>query len=192
MQLQLLGEPQVHNSLAAAAVAREAGLTVGQIAELLSAATVQSPWRMETTTRADGVTIINDAYNANPNSMRHSLQALAAVARGVGRCTIAVLGRMNELGDDSQAAHEGVGRIAADLGLDQLIVIGGDEARWMQQAAHAVGATTVHMPDQHTALQLLRCTLRSGDVVLIKASRGVELQQLASALLEPDPDPVGA
>ncbi|GAB2966733.1 UDP-N-acetylmuramoyl-tripeptide--D-alanyl-D-alanine ligase [Streptomyces pseudoechinosporeus] len=192
VHLKFVGRPQVHNSLAAAAVARDAGLPVSQIAELLSAATTQSPWRMETHTRADHVTIVNDAYNANPDSMRSSLDALAAMARGRDQRAIAVLGRMNELGDDARTAHEDIGRHAATLNLDQVIVVGGDEAGWMQQAASDAGAHAVHLPDQETALQLLHSTLQPGDVVLVKASRGVQLQQLAQALLQPDPGTAGA
>ncbi|MFM9493684.1 UDP-N-acetylmuramoyl-tripeptide--D-alanyl-D-alanine ligase [Streptomyces galilaeus] len=192
VQLQLVGEVQIPNSLAAAAVAREAGLDVGQIADLLSAATPQSRWRMETHTRADGVTVINDAYNANPNSMRSSLDALATMARGHDQRAIAVLGRMNELGEDARTAHEEIGQHAAGLELDQIIVVGGDEAEWIQKAASSAGAQAVHLPDQETALQLLRSTLRPGDVVLVKASRGVQLQQLADALLQPDPGAAGA
>ncbi|MQS35928.1 UDP-N-acetylmuramoyl-tripeptide--D-alanyl-D-alanine ligase [Streptomyces katsurahamanus] len=184
VHLRLAGEPQVFNSLAAAVVAREAGLGVDETAKMLSDATAQSRWRMETTVRADDVTIVNDAYNANPDSMLHALQTLASLgcAREDQR-TIAVLGQMAELGADSRAAHEQVGRIAAAQGVDQLITIGGDEARWMQEAATAAGGiTAVHLPDQVTALELLRNTLREGDVVLLKASRGVQLQQLAEAL----------
>nr|WP_189858419.1 UDP-N-acetylmuramoyl-tripeptide--D-alanyl-D-alanine ligase [Streptomyces poonensis] len=192
VQLQFVGRPQIYNSLAASAVGREAGLPPAQIADLLSAATTQSRWRMETHTRADGVTIVNDAYNANPDSMRSSLDALAAMARGHDQQAIAVLGRMNELGPDTRAAHEDIGRHAARLNLHQLITVGGDEAGWIQQAARDAGATALHLPDQDAALQLLRSTLRSGDVVLVKASRGVQMQQLAEALLQPDPEPAGA
>ncbi|MFD7769849.1 UDP-N-acetylmuramoyl-tripeptide--D-alanyl-D-alanine ligase [Streptomyces sp. NPDC059787] len=192
VRLQFAGQPQVHNSLAAAAVAREAGLAVGRIAELLSSAAPQSRWRMETHTRADGVVVVNDAYNANPDSMRSSLDALASMARGRDRRAIAVLGRMNELGDDARAAHEEVGRHAAGLELDQLIVVGGEEAEWIQKAAGEAGARAVHLPDQDTALRLLHSTLRPGDVVLVKASRGVQLQALAERLLQPDPEPAGA
>jgi UDP-N-acetylmuramoyl-tripeptide--D-alanyl-D-alanine ligase len=189
VELQLVGEHQVLNALAAAAVAREAGLTVERIAALLSAATVQSPWRMEVHRRADGVTIVNDAYNANPDSMEKSLGALAIMGRGQNQRTIAVLGRMNELGEDSRSAHEAVGRVAARLGLDELVAVGGEEAQWMQQAAAEAGAASaLHMPDQDAALGLLQRTLRPGDVVLVKASRGVQLQQLAAALLQPDPE----
>ncbi|MEU0649186.1 UDP-N-acetylmuramoyl-tripeptide--D-alanyl-D-alanine ligase [Streptomyces umbrinus] len=192
VHLQFVGEPQVYNSLAAAAVARETGLPLSRIAALLSAATPQSRWRMETHTRADNVTIVNDAYNANPDSMRSSLDALAAMARGHGQRAIAVLGQMNELGEDARTAHEDVGRHAATLNLDQVIVVGGDEAGWMQKAASNAGAHALHLPDQETALQLLRSTLQPGDVVLVKASRGVQLQELAEALLQPDPGPASA
>ncbi|MEV3853126.1 UDP-N-acetylmuramoyl-tripeptide--D-alanyl-D-alanine ligase [Streptomyces sp. NPDC050095] len=187
LQLQLVGQPQVFNSLAAAAVAREAGLGTERIAALLSGATAQSRWRMETHTRPDGVTIVNDAYNANPDSMRSSLEALATMTRGNNQRSIAVLGRMNELGDNARDAHEGIGRTAAALHLDQVLTVGGDEAGWIQCSASEHGADAVHLPDQDTALHLLRTTLRPGDVVLVKASRGVQLQRLAEALVQSDP-----
>jgi UDP-N-acetylmuramoyl-tripeptide--D-alanyl-D-alanine ligase len=187
--LRLVGEHQVSNALAAAAVAREVGLSVEKTAELLDSATVKSPWRMEVHQRGDGVTIVNDAYNANPDSTTKALGALAAMGRGHHQRTIAVLGRMNELGPDSRPAHEAVGRIVAHLGLDQLIAVGEEEAQWMQQAAAEAGAASaLCMPDQDAALALLRTSLRPGDVVLVKASRGVQLQQLAQALLQPDPE----
>ncbi|MER5972329.1 UDP-N-acetylmuramoyl-tripeptide--D-alanyl-D-alanine ligase [Streptomyces sp. NPDC002055] len=190
VELQLVGGHHVSNALAAAAVAREAGLTPQQTASLLGQATVQSRWRMEVHELADGVTVINDAYNANPDSMHESLKALAAIGRGRDRRTVAVLGHMNELGADSRSAHEGVGHMVAELGLDQFIAIGGEEAQWMQQAATSAGAAAaLHLPDQDTALALLRSTLRTGDVVLVKASRSVQLQQLADKLLQPDAEP---
>ncbi|MER5494259.1 UDP-N-acetylmuramoyl-tripeptide--D-alanyl-D-alanine ligase [Streptomyces sp. NPDC002490] len=182
VRLRLTGEHQVLNALAAAAVALETSLCADDVAELLSAATAQSRWRMETTTRADGVTIVNDAYNANPDSMRSSLETLTAMGQAADRRTIAVLGQMNELGPQSRTAHEAIGRAAASLGVDQLVVIGGDEARWMQEAAKAAGLGAVHLPDQDTARALLRQTLLPGDIVLVKASRDVQLQQLAEAL----------
>lgn len=192
VRLQFVGDVQVANSLAAAAVARAAGLSVQESAARLSEALPRSRWRMETTTRADGVTIVNDAYNANPHSMRHSLDALASMTGGRDQRSIAVLGRMNELGDDARTAHEEIGRYAAELDLDQIVLVGEDEAGWMQEGVRSIGGKAVHLPDQDTALDLLRNTLRSGDVVLVKASRGVQLQQLADALLQPNPQPMGA
>ncbi|MBK3639475.1 UDP-N-acetylmuramoyl-tripeptide--D-alanyl-D-alanine ligase [Streptomyces sp. MBT33] len=191
VHLQFLGDVQIPNSLAAAAVAREAGLDVTQIAARLSEALPQSRWRMETTTRADGVTIVNDAYNANPDSMRHSLNALASMTKGQDQRSVAVLGGMNELGDDARTAHEDIGRYAAGLGLDQIILVGGDEAGWMQEGVRKAGGTAVHLPDQETALELLNTILQPGDVALLKASRGNQLQQLADALLKPTPPAAG-
>ncbi|OCC13994.1 UDP-N-acetylmuramoyl-tripeptide--D-alanyl-D-alanine ligase [Streptomyces sp. PTY087I2] len=193
VQLQFVGGVQVHNSLAAAAVGRETGLDTAEIAARLSRALPRSKWRMETETRADNVTIVNDAYNANPSSMRHSLDALASMTRGIGQRAVAVLGRMNELGTDSRTAHEEIGRYAAERGLDRIILVGGDEAQWMSDGVRSAGRKAEWMPDQETALDLLHSTLQPGDVVLVKASRGVELQQLASALLQPTPaGPAGA
>ncbi|RPE39077.1 UDP-N-acetylmuramoyl-tripeptide--D-alanyl-D-alanine ligase [Streptomyces sp. Ag109_O5-1] len=187
VHLKFLGDVQVPNSLAAAAVAREAGLGADEIAARLSDALPRSRWRMETHLRADGVTIVNDAYNANPHSMRHALNALASMTGGTDQRSFAVLGRMNELGDDARAAHVELGRYAAGLDLDQIILVGGDEAGWMQDGVRSVGGKAVHLPDQETALELLHKVLGRGDVVLVKASRGVELQQLAEKLLQPTP-----
>ncbi|MEU5281092.1 UDP-N-acetylmuramoyl-tripeptide--D-alanyl-D-alanine ligase [Streptomyces asoensis] len=186
VQLQFIGDVQVHNSLAAAVVGREAGLSVEEIAARLSDAQPRSKWRMETHVRRDGVTVVNDAYNANPTSMRHSLNALASMTGGRDQRSVAVLGRMNELGEDARAAHEGIGRYAADLGLDQIILVGGDEAGWMQKGVSQAGGQAVHLPDQDTALDLLGKILRPGDVVLVKGSRGVQLQELADRLLQLD------
>jgi UDP-N-acetylmuramoyl-tripeptide--D-alanyl-D-alanine ligase len=183
VRLQFLGDVQIPNSLAAAVVAREAGLDVDQTAARLSDALPRSRWRMEATTRADGVTILNDAYNANPDSMRYALNALASMTGGPDQRSVAVLGRMNELGDDARTAHEEVGRYAAGLSLDEIILVGGEEAGWMQAGVIAGDGKAVHLPDQNSTLEMLHKILRPGDVVLVKASRGVELQQLAAALL---------
>ncbi|MCP9211460.1 glutamate ligase domain-containing protein [Streptomyces sp. NEAU-Y11] len=118
---------------------------------------------MEARTRADGVTIVNDAWNTNPDSMTKSMRALAAMARGQDQRSIAVLGRMDELGDDSRAAHEEVDRMAAELRLDQLVAVGGEEARWMQQAAERAGArSAAYMPDQDSTLDHLQRALTPG------------------------------
>ncbi|MCI3276907.1 Mur ligase family protein [Streptomyces cylindrosporus] len=126
--LQFIGEVHVYNSLTAAAVGRETGLSAEEIAASLPATLPRSRRRMETTTRADGVAVVNDAYNANP----HSLNAIASMARGCNQRAVAVLARMNELGEDAQKAHEEPGRYAAGLDLDRIILVGGnDEAAWM-------------------------------------------------------------
>src|SRR5690242_21736120 len=113
--LRLHGAHNVPNALAAAALARELGLDLDGIADGLRAATARSRWRLEVRQRGDGVTGINDAYNANPESVRAALDALAHLIHGGGR-GFAVLGHMAELGGTSRASHEDVGEYAARLG----------------------------------------------------------------------------
>ncbi|WP_406860426.1 UDP-N-acetylmuramoyl-tripeptide--D-alanyl-D-alanine ligase [Streptomyces sp. HUAS MG47] len=188
--LRLYGEHHVSNALAAAAVAHELGMPVEEIATALSEAGTLSRWRMEVTERPDGVTIVNDAYNANPESMRAALRALAAMGRAAqagGARTWAVLGKMAELGDDSLAEHDAVGRLAVRLNVSKLVAVGDREASWLQLGAYNEGSwgeESVHVSDAQAAVDLLRRELRPGDVVLVKASRSVGLEQVALALLD--------
>ncbi|MGW7114456.1 UDP-N-acetylmuramoyl-tripeptide--D-alanyl-D-alanine ligase [Streptomyces xanthophaeus] len=188
--LRLYGEHHVSNALAAAAVAHVLGMSVSEIATALSGAGTLSRWRMEVTERADGVTIVNDAYNANPESMRAALRALAAMggsARANGGRTWAVLGPMAELGDASLAEHDAVGRLAVRLNVSKLVAVGGREASWLQLGAYNEGSwgeESVVVSDAHAAVDLLRSELRPGDVVLVKASRSIGLERVALALLE--------
>ena len=172
MALRLVGAHHVGNALAAAAVALECGATPEGVAAALSGAAPASRWRMEVTDRPDGVTVINDAYNANPESMRAALQALASVGRAARRRTWAVLGRMAELGEQSAAAHAEIAAVAAELGVDELVTVAAPE----YGAGRAVA-------DVAAALELLRAELEPGDVVLVKASRAAGLDRLADALL---------
>ncbi|MFD5797763.1 UDP-N-acetylmuramoyl-tripeptide--D-alanyl-D-alanine ligase [Streptomyces diastatochromogenes] len=183
--MRLYGEHHVSNALAAAAVAHELGLSAEEIATALSEAGSLSRWRMEVTERPDGVTIVNDAYNANPESMRAALRALAAM--GKGRRTWAVLGKMAELGDEALAEHDAVGRLAVRLNVSKLVAVGGIEASWLQLGAYNEGSwgeESVHVSDAQAAVDLLRSELRPGDVVLVKASRSVGLESVAQALVE--------
>ncbi|MFE1357977.1 UDP-N-acetylmuramoyl-tripeptide--D-alanyl-D-alanine ligase [Streptomyces harbinensis] len=194
--MRLYGEHHVSNALAAAAVAHEVGMSAEEIAQTLSAAGPLSKWRMEVTERADGVTIVNDAYNANPDSMRAALRALAAMggaAGAEGGRTWAVLGAMAELGDDALAEHDAVGRLAVRLNVSKLVSVGGQEAAWLDMGAKNEGSwgeESVHVSDASAAVELLRGQLRPGDVVLVKASRSVGLEQVAIALAG-DVDGVG-
>ncbi|MEU8888145.1 UDP-N-acetylmuramoyl-tripeptide--D-alanyl-D-alanine ligase [Streptomyces sp. NPDC048442] len=184
--MRLYGEHHVSNALAAAAVAHELGLSVDEIAVALSEAGTLSRWRMEVTERPDGVTVVNDAYNANPESMRAALRAL--VSMGKGRRTWAVLGHMAELGDTSLVEHDAVGRLAVRLNVSKLVAVGGREASWLQLGAYNEGSwgeESVHVSDTQAAIDLLRKELRPGDVVLVKASRSVGLEAVAQALLDP-------
>ncbi|MER6087865.1 UDP-N-acetylmuramoyl-tripeptide--D-alanyl-D-alanine ligase [Streptomyces bluensis] len=183
--MRLYGEHHVSNALAAAAVAHELGMSAEEIATALSEAGSLSRWRMEVTERPDGVTIVNDAYNANPESMRAALRALAAM--GNGRRTWAVLGKMAELGDEALAEHDAVGRLAVRLNVSKLVAVGGREASWLQLGAYNEGSwgeESVHVSDAQAAVDLLRSELRPGDVVLVKASRSVGLESVAQALLD--------
>lgn len=184
VRLAVHGEHQVGNALAAAAVALELGADLDRVVQGLEQARPVSRWRMEVTERPDGVIVVNDAYNANPESMRAALKTLVAMARG--RRSWAVLGEMAELGANSAAAHDEIGRLAVRLDVSRLVVVG-ERARPMHQGAHLEGSwgeESVLVPDVDAAVALLRAELRPGDVVLVKASRAAGLERVAQALLD--------
>ena len=184
--LRLVGEHHVGNALAAAAVALECGMTVDDAAAALSEATPVSRWRMEVTERADGVVIVNDAYNANPESMRAALGSLATIGRGRPGRTWAVLGPMAELGPDAPAAHEAVGRLAGELAVARVLAVG-EAARPIADAAALEGSgvgESSWVPDVEAAVARLRADLCPGDVVLVKASRAASLERVALAIAE--------
>jgi UDP-N-acetylmuramoyl-tripeptide--D-alanyl-D-alanine ligase len=188
VRLAVQGEHQVGNALAAAAVALELGATVPAIADGLASAAPVSRWRMEVTDRADGVTVINDAYNANPESVLAALRTLATMAGG-GRRSWAVLGPLGELGEAADSALDELGRRAVRLGIDRLVVVG-EQARALYDGARRerpAGEESVLVPDVEAATALLRAELRSGDVVLVKASRAFGLERIAAALLPDRP-----
>jgi UDP-N-acetylmuramoyl-tripeptide--D-alanyl-D-alanine ligase len=181
--LALVGGHQVSNALATAAAAHALGLEVEPVARALSAATALSRWRMEVSERADGVTVINDSYNANPESMRAALDALVTI--GIGRRTWAVLGEMRELGESSAAEHDALGRLVARLGIDRLLAVG-EPARAVHLGAAAEGSwggKSGWISDGDAALQALRDQVVPGDVILVKASRAAGLDRLAEALV---------
>jgi UDP-N-acetylmuramoyl-tripeptide--D-alanyl-D-alanine ligase len=183
VHLRVVGEHQVANALSAAGAALAAGMAPVEVAAALSAAGPRSRWRMEVSRRDDGVTVVNDAYNANPESMRAALAALAGLA---GTRRIAVLGAMAELGPDAAAEHERLGRDAAATGVDLIIAVGPDAVGIADGAATAgrrAREESVHVPDRAAARELLSEVLRSGDVVLVKASRSYGLELLAADLL---------
>ncbi len=186
VQLGLHGEHQVGNSLAAAAVALELGMPLADLAGALGALRPVSGRRMDVFTRPDGVTVIDDSYNANLGSMSAALRALGTI--GTGRRTWAVLGYMAELGDFEKSAHEQVGGLAVDLGVDRIVVVE-PEAGGIQDGARARAADigwegqSVQVPDQQAALALLNDELEPGDVVLVKGSR-YRTWQVVDALRE--------
>jgi len=186
VRLGLYGEHQVSNALAAAAVALACGMPVSEVAYALGLLRPASPRRMDVFTRTDGVTVIDDSYNANLASMTAALKSLAAI--GAGRRTWAVLGYMAELGRFEQTQHEQVGRLAAELGIDRVVAVEPDAAG-IDQGARARAedsgweGQSVQVPDQQAAIALLADELRAGDVVLVKGSR-YRTWQVADALRE--------
>jgi UDP-N-acetylmuramoyl-tripeptide--D-alanyl-D-alanine ligase len=182
--LRLLGAHQVHNALAVAAAVHTLGMATDKIAEALSAAAPVSAGRLEVLERPDGVTIVNDAFNANSESMRAGLSTLVSLAQD--RRKIAVLGQMMELGDTARAAHEEIGRLVGTLGIDVLVGVGDNEnMAVLTEAARRSPAAPRRIesadgPD--TLLPLLDTLLTPGDIVMIKASRSVGLEKFADTL----------
>ena len=183
VHLRLHGAHAVSNALAAAAAARRLGMPVAEIAAALSEAEPASRWRMEVTERADGVTVVNDAYNANPESVRSAIDTVAHMARG--RRAYAVLGEMAELGAATVGEHEKIGAYAARSGLAGLIAVG-ETAAAVLKGAEQVGTWTgerVQVEDVGAAVAALGERLRPGDVVLVKGSRVAGLERVAQAVL---------
>jgi UDP-N-acetylmuramoyl-tripeptide--D-alanyl-D-alanine ligase len=182
--LTVHGAHHVPNALAAAAIAAELGMDTPAIADALSQATARSKRRMELRERPDGVLVINDSYNANPESMRAAIDALAHITRD-GRRGFAVLGHMAELGDIAKPSHEEAGRLAARARVAGLIAVG-EEARSVIDGARAEPGwhgEALAVPDAETAVAVLRNQLRPGDVVLVKASKAAGLWEVADGLL---------
>jgi UDP-N-acetylmuramoyl-tripeptide--D-alanyl-D-alanine ligase len=184
VHLRLHGGHHVANALAAAAIAAELGLDVASIAVALSTATARSKKRMELHERADGVLVVNDAYNANPDSTKAALEALRHLT-STGRRGFAVLGHMAELGDFADESHQEVGRLAATAGVTGLIAVGELAAPVLTGARAQAGwrGEAIAAPDAKAAIEELRTRLRPGDVVLVKASKSAGLWEVADGLL---------
>jgi UDP-N-acetylmuramoyl-tripeptide--D-alanyl-D-alanine ligase len=189
--LRVTGRHAVANALAAAAVGMAAGLEPGLVVGALGSAVTRSHWRMELLERGDGVAVLNDAYNANPDSMRAGLNALRdlGVARRrarPGARLIAVLGEMRELGPTAESAHVEVGAHAAAVGVDRLVCLG----PFAEALARGARETSPPVPtveivvDKTEVAALLTSELRPGDVILVKASRGAELDTVAADLIQ--------
>lgn len=188
--LQLLGAHQAMNAAAAAAAAVAAGLDLADAGAALRAVRSLSPMRMELHERPDGLVVVNDAYNANPDSMRAALEALAGMGERSGRRTVAVLGVMRELGDAHEAEHAAVGRLARSLGVDVVLTVG-EDARPLHTGARP-GADTpgeahwVGSVDE--AVSWLGQNVSGSDLLLVKASRGARLERVVDGLLTHDGD----
>jgi UDP-N-acetylmuramoyl-tripeptide--D-alanyl-D-alanine ligase len=186
--LRILGEHHVGNALAALASARELGIPLERAVAAIETVPRAERWRMELLAGdpaiGDGrVTVINDAYNASPDSTAAALKTLAQIAEP-GQRTVAVLGHMAELGEYETEEHDRLGRLAVRLNIGQLIVVG-EGARAIHQAASLEGSwdgESVYVPDAEAAYDLLRAELRAGDVVLVKSSKSAGLRHLGDRI----------
>ncbi|WP_147916584.1 UDP-N-acetylmuramoyl-tripeptide--D-alanyl-D-alanine ligase [Ruania zhangjianzhongii] len=175
----LVGEHHVSNVLAAATAALALGRSAEEVVHALAGARALSPHRMQVT-EIGGVTVVDDSYNANPDSMRAALHTLPRIANG--RRTVAVLGEMLELGATSAAEHAEVGAESVRSGVQVLVTIGAGAAP-IAEGARAAGAVSVHSTASlEEAEQLLATLITEGDVVLVKSSHGAGLMRLAERL----------
>jgi UDP-N-acetylmuramoyl-tripeptide--D-alanyl-D-alanine ligase len=183
VRLRILGEHHVFNALAALATARELGVPLDAAVAAIEAVPRAERWRMELLTRPDGIVVINDAYNASPDSTAAALKTLVQIAEP-GQRTVAVLGEMAELGEFADEEHDRLGRLAVRLNIGKLVVIG-ERARHIHLAAGLEGSwdgESVLVPDVDAAYDLLREELRPGDVVLVKSSKSAGLRFLGDRL----------
>lgn len=180
VHIPALGEHMIYPALTAAAVAEYFGLIPDQI-ELGITRFVPTRMRMNLLHRADGITILDDTYNANPQSMRAAISALADSRSG---WKAAVLGDMLELGPFAPALHAGVGSCLGKAGIDCLVAVG-EMSEYMAQGARESGVPMVfHCADKSAAKVVLNQIVKPDSTILIKASRGMELEELTSYLLE--------
>jgi UDP-N-acetylmuramoyl-tripeptide--D-alanyl-D-alanine ligase len=181
--LKILGEHHVMNALAALSVTGEWGLDVDRAATVLESVTRAERWRMEVLEAGSGVTVINDAYNASPDSVAAALKTLAQIVTPEQR-SIAVLGEMAELGEYAREEHDRIGRLVVRLNIHKLVVVG-DAARHVHMAAGLEGSwdgESMLVPDLEAAYEVLSSDLRPGDVVLVKSSKSANLRFLGDRL----------
>mgnify|MGYP003333586092 FL=1 len=172
VELQLLGEHQIANALAAAAISFALGMNTAAIAQALSAHHSHSKWRMELSEGRD-IVLINDSYNANPESMAAALKTLALITQERGGRSWAFLGTMHELGPDSSALHKQIGKLVAELEIDHLVAIGNRD-----YLTEAHGSSEQFFAKAEEAEKMID-KFEPGDVLLIKASRAEHLDLLA-------------
>jgi UDP-N-acetylmuramoyl-tripeptide--D-alanyl-D-alanine ligase len=185
VSLQILGEHQLMNAAATLAVALKLGISLHEAIQALASLPLAERWRMQLFNLPSGVSVINDAYNASPDSMKAALQTLAALGRG-SRRTIAVLGEMAELGAFSRDAHDEIGRLVVRYNIDQLVVVG-EAAKLIHLGAMQEGSwdgESVFFASGSEALDYIRGILEPGDIVLVKSSKSANLRFLGDDLAE--------
>ncbi|TFC85474.1 UDP-N-acetylmuramoyl-tripeptide--D-alanyl-D-alanine ligase [Cryobacterium sp. TMT1-21] len=185
VSFQVLGEHHVMNALAAAAAAELLGVGIDDIVSALESVQTAERWRMQVMGGREGVTVINDAYNASPDSMTAALKTLAQIA-APGQRTFAVLGEMSELGELAGEEHDRIGLMAVRLNISQLVVVGRG-ARRMHISTINEGSwdgESAFVESSDEAFDLLTKTVRPGDTVLVKSSNSAGLRFLGDRLGE--------
>lgn len=185
VKLRILGEHHVMNALAALSVSDILGLDRKTAISAIESMPLAERWRMQVSDRADGVTVINDAYNASPDSMKAALQTLAQLGRAGSR-TIAVLGEMAELGSEAREQHDAIGRLVVRLDINQLVVVG-QAAKLIHMGAEQEGSwggESKFFESIDEALAYVRGMLMAGDLVLVKSSKSANLRHLGDDLME--------
>ena len=183
VSLRILGEHHVMNALAALSVACQLGVPLAEAIGAIEQMVKAERWRMEVLHPGGGVVVINDAYNASPDSMAAALKTLAQITAPDQR-SVAVLGEMADLGEIADEEHDRIGRLVVRLNIGKLVVVG-HRARHIHNAAGLEGSwnfESVLVPDADAALDFLNTELRSGDVVLVKSSNSAKLRFLGDRL----------
>jgi UDP-N-acetylmuramoyl-tripeptide--D-alanyl-D-alanine ligase len=186
VKLQILGEHHVYNALAALATAELLGVDRTKAISAIEQMKLAEKWRMELNVSPSGLTVINDAYNASPDSMRAALQTLAHLGRQTGKKTVAVMGEMAELGEFSAHEHDAIGRIAVRLNLGQVVVVG-KAAKLIHMGASQEGSwdgESQYFDEISDALGYLRGMLTGDEIVLVKSSKSANLRYLGDDLLK--------
>jgi UDP-N-acetylmuramoyl-tripeptide--D-alanyl-D-alanine ligase len=185
--IPMLGEHNVLNALAAAAVGIAVGMEVADISRALTTLKQMSKWRMEVHQIPGNITIINDAYNANPESMTAALETLTAIP-ATGK-TYSILGKMHELGNDSDAIHAQIAKLASDLGVTQVVAVGNEATAYGlpdlttgAKTSAGMSEKSVWLPDFDTACDYIVNEVNSGDILLFKASRAEQFEVLADQI----------
>jgi len=177
--LRIVGEHQISNALACAAVGTALGFSIDSIATALSTAHIESKWRMEIH-EFSGVLLINDSYNSSPDAVEAALRTLILFAQERGGRAWAFLGKMAELGESSAKAHQQVGTLAYQMGIDHLVCVDAPE---YEPIHHSDGQTNLHLCDRNGARAIAE-QIEPGDVILVKASRSESFEILAKEIEE--------
>jgi UDP-N-acetylmuramoyl-tripeptide--D-alanyl-D-alanine ligase len=186
VNLKILGEHHVYNALAALSTGEVLGVDRNLAIKALEKMELAEKWRMELSVSSSGLTVINDAYNSSPDSMRAALQTLAQLGRISGKKTVAVMGEMAELGEYAAHEHDAIGRIAVRLNLGQVVVVG-KGAKLIHMGASQEGSwdgESQYFDEISNALGYLREMLTGDEIVLVKSSKSANLRFLGDDLLK--------